>query len=131
MRWNRSTRHPASELKGWRAAPARLGAIEVPAGGLSIWQAIHLGIDENGRPVHITLSERNLLLGGEPGGGKSGALNLIVGHAALAVDCRLVLIDGKQVELGGWAACADIFVGPNPQAAIVQLTRVQAEMDRR
>ena len=42
-----------------------------------------------------------------------------------------MLIDGKQVELGGWAACADMFVGPNPHAAIVQLSRVQAEMDRR
>ena len=37
-----------------------------------------------------------MLLGGEPGGGKSNAVNLIVGHGALSADCQLILIDGKQ-----------------------------------
>jgi DNA segregation ATPase FtsK/SpoIIIE, S-DNA-T family len=31
----------------------------------SIWEPVHLGIDETGAPVHVTLAERNLLLGGE------------------------------------------------------------------
>ena len=113
-----------------RRGPAAL-ARTVPDGSLSIWQPIHLGIDEAGQPVLITLAERNLLLGGEPGGGKSGALNLIVGHAALSTDCRLVLLDGKQVELGLWQESADIFVGPDLAAAIEQLGVVTAEMDRR
>ncbi len=56
------------------------------------------------RHVHVDLAERNMLLGGEPGGGKSTALNLIVAHGALSGDCRLILIDGKQVELGPLAA---------------------------
>ena len=54
-----------------------------------------------------------MLLGGEPGGGKSNALNLIVAHGALSDDCKLVLVDGKQVELGPWRHCADMFIGPS------------------
>ncbi len=41
-----------------------------------------------------------MLIGGEPGGGKSVALQLIVAHGALSPDCRLILVDGKRVELG-------------------------------
>jgi DNA segregation ATPase FtsK/SpoIIIE, S-DNA-T family len=77
--------------------------------GLSIRTPVHLGIDEAGRPVTIKLIEMNKLLGGEPGGGKSNAINLIVAHAALSLDCRLILIDGKQVEFGLWRHCADEF----------------------
>ena len=84
---------------------------------LSIFGPVHLGIDENGEQVHVELAERNMLLGGEPGGGKSNALNLIVAHGALSYDCKLVLIDGKQVELGLWRHCADMFIGPSMNAA--------------
>jgi DNA segregation ATPase FtsK/SpoIIIE, S-DNA-T family len=92
-----------------------------PVGCLSIWDPIHLGIDEAGHQVSISLIERNLLIGGEPGAGKSNALNLIVAHAALSIDCRLVLVDGKQVELGPWRESADLFVGPDPDEAITVL----------
>ena len=57
-------------------------------GGVSMYDPVHLGIDEAGHPVTVTLAERNGLLGGEPGGGKSSALNTIVAHAALSADCR-------------------------------------------
>ena len=99
--------------------------------GLSVWQPVHLGTDEAGRPVRVELAERMMLLAGEPGGGKSGALNLIVGHAALATDCRLVLIDGKQVELGAWRECADTFVGADIDQANKVLGELRAEMDER
>ena len=69
---------------------------------LSIWQPVHLGTDEMGQQVHVTLAERNMLIGGEPGGGKSVALQLVVAHGALSADCRLILVDGKRVELGLW-----------------------------
>ena len=59
----------------------------VPVFPLSIFGPVHLGIDENGDQVHVDLAERNMLLGGEPGGGKSNALNLIVAHGALSGDC--------------------------------------------
>jgi DNA segregation ATPase FtsK/SpoIIIE, S-DNA-T family len=76
----------------------------------SIWDPVHIGIDETGTPVHLNLGERNVLIGGESGGGKSVALQLLVAHAALACDCQPVLFDGKLVELGLWRECAARFV---------------------
>ena len=51
---------------------------------VSMWDPVHLGADEMGRQVRVTLAERNMLVGGLPGGGKSVALQLIVAHAGLA-----------------------------------------------
>ena len=76
----------------------------------SIWDPVHIGIDETGRHVYLNLAERNVLIGGESGGGKSVALQLLVAHGALAADCSLVLFDGKLVELGLWRDCAERFV---------------------
>jgi S-DNA-T family DNA segregation ATPase FtsK/SpoIIIE len=98
---------------------------------LSIFDPVHIGIDEFGQPKRVPLIERNMLIGGEPGSGKSGLLNAIVAHAALAVDCRLVLFDGKRVELGQWRKCADGFVGASLPAALAMLWRLQQMMDRR
>jgi S-DNA-T family DNA segregation ATPase FtsK/SpoIIIE len=98
---------------------------------LSMFDPVHLGIDENGEHVHVDLAERNMLLGGEPGGGKSNALNLIVAHGALSADCNLVLVDGKQVELGMWRGCAEIFIGPSISAAIDTFQRLQHIMNDR
>jgi DNA segregation ATPase FtsK/SpoIIIE, S-DNA-T family len=82
----------------------------IPVAPLSIWDPVHLGTDELGRRVEVTLAERNMLIGGEPGGGKSVALQLIVAHGALSNDCHLILVDGKRVELGLWRDCAERFV---------------------
>jgi DNA segregation ATPase FtsK/SpoIIIE, S-DNA-T family len=109
----------------------RGGQGRVPVGALSIYELIHLGTDENGMPVGITLAYRNLLAGGEPGSGKSSVLNLIVGHGALSPDCRLWLFDGKRVELGLWREVADVFVGSDADYAIAMLYELQAEMEIR
>ena len=108
-----------------------LDAPAVPVFPLSMFGPVHLGIDEDGEPVYVDLAERNMLLGGEPGGGKSNALNLIVAHGALSCDCKLVLIDGKQVELGPWQLCADDFIGPSITDAIACAQRLQKIMDAR
>ncbi|MGH3809129.1 MAG: FtsK/SpoIIIE domain-containing protein [Pseudonocardiaceae bacterium] len=100
-------------------------------GSLSIWDPVHLGIDERARPIRVGLAERNLLAAGEPGAGKSVGLNLIVAHAALSLDCRLILVDGKRVELGLWRHCADAFIGPSIVDAIDLLKQLQAAMDSR
>ncbi|MGH3778650.1 MAG: FtsK/SpoIIIE domain-containing protein [Pseudonocardiaceae bacterium] len=97
----------------------------------SIWQPVYLGIDERGHSIRVGLAERNLLGGGEPGAGKSVGLNLIVAHAALSLDCRLILVDGKRVELGLWRACADAFIGPSITDAIDLLKHLQVLMDTR
>jgi S-DNA-T family DNA segregation ATPase FtsK/SpoIIIE len=98
---------------------------------LSVFDAVHVGIDEFGHPVRVPMIYRNMLIGGEPGAGKSALLNAIVAHAALSLDCRLVLLDGKQVELGQWRKCADAFVGPDIRQALSLLLRLQQMMDNR
>jgi DNA segregation ATPase FtsK/SpoIIIE, S-DNA-T family len=103
----------------------------VPVFPLSIFAPVHIGIDEFGELVHVELAERNMLIGGEPGGGKSSAINLITAHGALSGDCRLILIDGKQVELGLWRDCADRFVGPSMADALETMRWLQGLMNTR
>jgi S-DNA-T family DNA segregation ATPase FtsK/SpoIIIE len=106
-------------------------ADSVPVSSLSIYDPIHLGVDEYGRLVELELMYRNILIGGEPGSGKSVGVADIVGHAALCTDCSLWLFDGKRVELGLWRDVADVFVGPNIEDALTRLRQLQMEMDRR
>src|SRR5690242_16388249 len=98
---------------------------------LSMYDPIYLGINEFGEPVYVRLIYRNLLAGGEPGGGKSALLNILAAHAALSASTRLVLFDGKQVELGPYDDIADEFVGPDLDHAITTLLRLQKVMDNR
>ena len=88
-------------------------------------------MDEDGEPVTVRLIERNLLVGGEPGGGKSVGASMPVATAALDRDARLVLLDGKWVELACWRDSAEVFVGPDVPRAIQVLTELRTEMDRR
>jgi S-DNA-T family DNA segregation ATPase FtsK/SpoIIIE len=114
------------------ADPPASSSAPVPVGPmLSMFDPLFLGIDEFGAPVYIELIYRNLLAGGEPGGGKSGLLNTITAHAALSADTRLVLLDGKLVELGPWSHVADKFVGPDIDDAITTLKRLQQVMNNR
>src|SRR5215813_3593559 len=103
----------------------------IPVSPLSIWDPVHLGTDELGRRIEVTLAERNMLIGGEPGSGKSVALQLIVVHGALSPDCRLILTDGKRVELGLWRDCAERFIGPSIDDAIDTLRWLQGQIDER
>ena len=97
----------------------------------SLWEAVPVGIDEDGATVTLSLPERNVLLGGEPGAGKSVALSLLVAAAALDPEVDLWLFDGKVVELSAWSACARVFVGHDAQRAIAVLEELTAEMDDR
>ena len=51
---------------------------------LSMYDPIYVGIDEFGLPVYTRVIYKNLLAAGEPGGGKSGLLNILAAHAALS-----------------------------------------------
>ena len=103
----------------------------IPVASLSIWNPIHLGTDETGCRVAVNLAERNMLVGGEPGSGKSVALQLIVAHGALSADCKLILVDGKRVELGLWRNCAERFIGPSIDEAIETMHWLQDKIDER
>jgi len=97
----------------------------------SIWDPIPIGIDEEGRTVTVSLPEKNILVGGIPGAGKSVCLSLFAATAALDPNCKLWLMDGKQVELAAWAPFAEQFVGQEPNQAGKMLRQVQDIMNKR
>jgi hypothetical protein len=101
-------------------------------GRVDLWTArVPVGIDEDGQPVTVDLIEKNLLIGGEPGAGKSVAASMLLAAAALDPAVRLLLCDGALVELAAWRACAYRFVGPDPTAFLTLLGELRAELDRR
>jgi DNA segregation ATPase FtsK/SpoIIIE-like protein len=97
----------------------------------SLWDPVALGVDEHGETVRIGLVERNVLVGGEPGAGKSVALSLLVAAGALDPSTRVWLLDGKLVELAGWAPVAERLVGPNGDEAIAVLRELRDVMEER
>jgi hypothetical protein len=103
----------------------------VDAERLSLWESIPVGVGEDGQTVAVSLPERNLLFGGEPGAGKSVALSLPVATAALDPTVKLWLLDGKLVELATWAGCAEHSVGVSVAEAIDVLRLLRTEMDLR
>jgi hypothetical protein len=103
----------------------------VEAGSLSLWDPIPVGVDEQGEFVRMRLVERNVLVGGEPGAGKSVALSLLVAAGALDPDTQVWLLDGKLVELAAWAPVAERLVGPDVEQAIETLRALQREMESR
>jgi len=113
---------------------AEAGAIGWPyrdAARLSLWNPIPVGVDEDGQWVYVVLPERNVLLGVEPGSGKSVASSLLVAAAALDPEVRLTLFDGKRVELACWAGCAERVVGPDIDQAVEALRDLQADLGTR
>jgi hypothetical protein len=96
----------------------------------SLWQPIPVGVDEDGNEVTVTLPERNLLDGGEPGSGKSTIVQLLIAFAALDLSVKLTLFDPKLVELAVWQGCGRL-VGPSVEQAIEVLKQLIAELDDR
>jgi hypothetical protein len=113
------------------AGPSRTPWPQLGAPQSSLWEPIPLGVDEHGGTVEVSLVERSLLAGGEPGAGKSAAMSMLIATAALDPTARLWLLDGKLVELAAWAPCAERMVGPDVGEAIALLEQVRAEMERR
>jgi S-DNA-T family DNA segregation ATPase FtsK/SpoIIIE len=56
---------------------------------------------------------------------------LLLAAAALDPTVKLILFDGKLVELACWAGIADRNVGPDLHEAVEVLAEVQQELDRR
>ena len=112
-------------------APEPLAWPAVDADVTSLWQPIPVGIDEDGNTVTVELPERNVLIGGEPGAGKSAALSMLVASAALDPAVKMWLLDGKRVELAVWSPLAEQTVGPSIGEAIELLRSLQTEMEKR
>ncbi|MCW3041886.1 MAG: cell division protein FtsK, partial [Actinobacteria bacterium] len=86
---------------------------------------------EDGSEATMSLPERNLLLGGEPGGGKSVALQQIIAAAALHPAVALTLFDANRVQLSLWKGCADRFVGPDVHDGIAALEELRDGLNER
>jgi len=113
------------------AFPASLRSPLVDLPSVSLWEPLLFGIGQDGVDISIGLPEHNLLIGGEPGSGKSVALSTIVAGAALDPSVRLTLLDGKHVELVAWSDVADQFVGANQADAVEALESLRDLMDLR
>jgi hypothetical protein len=97
----------------------------------SLWGALPLGLDEDGGHIALDLAGHHVLVGGEPGAGKSNALSMIVATAALDPSVELWCLDAKLVELAAWRDLSKAFVGPDIEEATVALGILQAEMTNR
>jgi hypothetical protein len=96
-----------------------------------LWGGLPLGHDEDDGLVVLELAGHHLLLGGEPGAGKSNALSLVVAAAALDPAVELWCFDGKLVELAAWRNCAKRFVGSDVAEATEALGELRTEMEAR
>ncbi|MGH2687874.1 MAG: FtsK/SpoIIIE domain-containing protein, partial [Actinomycetota bacterium] len=103
--------------------------LDVPR--LSVWESIPVGVDEDGQLVELRLPEHHVLVGGEPGAGKSVAVSMVVATAALDPGVCLWLLDGKMVELAVWEGCAHRFVGADVAEAIEVLRELVGVVDER
>ncbi len=119
-------RSVADRLPGW--LPGRPSGPVVVSDRLSIFDPVDVGADEYGQRMSVMLAYRNLLIGGEPGGGKSNGIQSILGHAALCPDLRLYLFDANEVQFAPWAPLAEWFVGPDTDEAITVLEMLRSEM---
>lgn len=116
-------RDPLAESPGrWPG----LGAANVP-----LTVPVPIGVTEDGDVARVSLWQSSLLLGGSPGSGKSGVLQLLVGGAALDPTVDLRVIDAKRgAELGMWRCRAAVFAS-NEAEAVEALTDLLSEIERR
>jgi len=98
---------------------------------VNVWEPVPIGVDEDGRDLSLPLVGHNLLIGGEPGAGKSVALSLLVAAAALDPDTDLHLFDGKLVELAPCTPVAATTAGVDTAQAVEVLAHLDHQMDAR
>ncbi len=93
-------------------------------------EPVPLGRSEEGEEVGVLLKDAHLLIGGQPGTGKS-LIHLVIAWAALDPSVQLVLLDGKGLsELETWVPLA-WRVGETITDAVAVLQAVEAERLRR
>lgn len=97
----------------------------------NIWNDIVLGVGEDGNPVKVDLPEHNLLIGGEPGAGKSVALSTLVAAAALDPTSSISIFDGKEVELAVWRSVASRYVGSSVRDALAAMEELRGILSQR
>ena len=94
------------------------------------YTAIPFGVEDSGVPLCLGLLETNQLLGGIPGGGKSGGLTALLAGISRLENVALVGLDPKKVELAGWAP-RFTRIAKTESYATTLLEALVEEMERR
>lgn len=112
--------------------PGTHPAVEAPGRSVSIWDAVHFGVDDENTQVEFVLAGTpGILIAGAPGAGKSNAVAEILCHVTQAVDCELWTIDGSGRELVIFNEVAHQHCDADMDAAIAFLDALQTEITRR
>lgn len=93
-------------------------------------ERVPFAVDEQGDLVDLRILESNVLLGGEPGGGKSAGQTAILAGLAQLEHLALIGLDLKRVELRPWASRFTTIATSNEDATRLLRAGVQ-EMERR
>lgn len=100
---------------------------------VNLWSdRIPIGVDNRGRITTVSLIERSMLIGGEPGAGKSvAAMNILLG-VALDPNAQLWLGDGKGVDTLDLEPLAHkVAPSADPAGLLAMLQDLRKEMDGR
>lgn len=99
---------------------------------VSIWDGVHLGEDDNNRPVDVRLAGRaGIFIAGAPGSGKSNGVAAVTCTAVAAHDAELWTIDGAGRELAMFDPVARFSSRFDMDEAIDLLSLLRDEMIRR
>lgn len=104
-----------------------------PAGlPLNPLRAIPIGLDDNGDEVAASFYGQSILIGGNPGSGKSVAMRVILAGLAASRNVCLVGIDPKHAELSMWRPrFTQLVLGNEVKPTASLLIELLAEVQRR
>ena len=94
------------------------------------YKGVPFAIDLKGEIVSLSLIESNMLLGGVPGGGKSGGLTALITGCARLENVALVGLDPKKVEQAMWRPRFS-HIATELDDALATLYALADEMDAR
>ncbi len=95
-------------------------------------RAMPVGLDDNGDEVAASFYGQSILIGGNPGSGKSVAMRVILAGLAASRNVCLVGIDPKHAELSMWRPrFTQLVLGNDVEPTVSLLTELLAEVQRR
>jgi hypothetical protein len=95
-------------------------------------RALPIGLDNNGDEVAISFYGQSILIGGNPGSGKSVAMRVILAGLAASRNVCLVGIDPKHAELSLWRPrFSRLVLGNEVEPTVSLLDDLLVEVQRR
>jgi S-DNA-T family DNA segregation ATPase FtsK/SpoIIIE len=95
-------------------------------------RAIPIGLDDNGDGVATSFYGQSVLIGGNPGSGKSVAMRVILAGLAASRNVCLVGIDPKHAELSMWRPrFSRLVLGNEVEPTVTLLNELLTEVQRR